>query len=151
VAQFCYIDDIESWSTNELTINWNAPLAWVSAFLAGQGDAAAPGAATCRVAYAKKGEWSGGFISQVTVTNTGSTPVNGWTLAWSFWGGQHIDHIWSATAQQSGATVQAASQPWNAMIKPGRSVTFGFTGAAGLGVNSDPALFTLNGRSCASG
>ena len=28
--QFCYIDDIESWSTNELAINWNAPLAWVA-------------------------------------------------------------------------------------------------------------------------
>ncbi|MEQ4715664.1 glycoside hydrolase family 9 protein [Nonomuraea sp. B19D2] len=35
--QFCYIDDIESWATNELTINWNSPLAWVSAFLAGKG------------------------------------------------------------------------------------------------------------------
>ncbi|MEV1167219.1 glycoside hydrolase family 9 protein [Nonomuraea sp. NPDC049784] len=35
--QFCYIDDIESWATNELTINWNSPLAWVSAFLADKG------------------------------------------------------------------------------------------------------------------
>ena len=34
--QFCYIDDIESWSTNELTINWNAPLAWVASFIADQ-------------------------------------------------------------------------------------------------------------------
>ncbi|XVV17277.1 glycoside hydrolase family 9 protein [Actinoplanes sp. CA-131856] len=34
VAQFCYIDDIQSWSTNELTINWNAPLAWITAFAA---------------------------------------------------------------------------------------------------------------------
>ena len=34
VAQFCYIDDIQSWSTNELTINWNAPLAWVAAYVA---------------------------------------------------------------------------------------------------------------------
>ena len=41
VAQFCYLDDIESWSTNELTINWNAPLAWIAAFIADQdnGDA----------------------------------------------------------------------------------------------------------------
>ncbi|HNR02206.1 MAG TPA: glycoside hydrolase family 9 protein [Anaerolineaceae bacterium] len=28
-----YIDDIESFSTNEVAINWNAPLVWVSAFL----------------------------------------------------------------------------------------------------------------------
>ena len=34
--QFCYIDDIESWSTNEITINWNAPLSWVAAFVADQ-------------------------------------------------------------------------------------------------------------------
>ncbi len=27
------VDNIEAWSANEITINWNAPLAWVSAFL----------------------------------------------------------------------------------------------------------------------
>ena len=32
-AQKCYVDHIESWSTNEITINWNAPLALVTAFL----------------------------------------------------------------------------------------------------------------------
>ncbi|MGC5565866.1 glycoside hydrolase family 9 protein [Streptomyces sp. FR-108] len=30
----CYIDDIGSYSTNEVTINWNAPLAWLAAFAA---------------------------------------------------------------------------------------------------------------------
>jgi endoglucanase len=34
IGQRCYIDDIGSYSTNELAINWNAPLAWVAAFLA---------------------------------------------------------------------------------------------------------------------
>lgn len=32
-AQKCYIDHIQSWSTNEITINWNAPLAWVTAYM----------------------------------------------------------------------------------------------------------------------
>jgi endoglucanase len=36
-AQFCYIDDIGSWSTNEITINWNAQLSWVASFLADAG------------------------------------------------------------------------------------------------------------------
>jgi endoglucanase len=36
VGQFCYIDDIQSWSTNELTINWNSALAWVASFVADQ-------------------------------------------------------------------------------------------------------------------
>ena len=29
----CYADNIEAWSANEEAINWNAPLAWVTAFL----------------------------------------------------------------------------------------------------------------------
>ena len=31
--QKCFLDNIESWSTNEVTINWNAPLAWVTGYL----------------------------------------------------------------------------------------------------------------------
>ena len=34
VGQFCYIDDIQSWSTNEEAINWNAALARVAAYVA---------------------------------------------------------------------------------------------------------------------
>jgi endoglucanase len=31
--QKCFLDHIEAWSVNEITINWNAPFAWVAAFL----------------------------------------------------------------------------------------------------------------------
>jgi endoglucanase len=37
--QKCFLDHIESWSTNEVTINWNAPFAWVIAFLDEQAHA----------------------------------------------------------------------------------------------------------------
>ncbi|MFI1372130.1 glycoside hydrolase family 9 protein [Streptomyces longwoodensis] len=37
VGQFCYIDDIQSWSTNETAINWNAALARMASFAADQG------------------------------------------------------------------------------------------------------------------
>jgi endoglucanase len=36
--QFCYIDDIQSYSTNEIAINWNAPLSWVASFVADLDD-----------------------------------------------------------------------------------------------------------------
>ena len=36
-AEFCYIDDIDSYSTNEVAINWNSTLAWMAVFLADQG------------------------------------------------------------------------------------------------------------------
>ena len=32
-AQKCFVDNIEAWSVNEITINWNAPLAWAAAYL----------------------------------------------------------------------------------------------------------------------
>ena len=32
-SQRCFVDSIEAWSTNEVTINWNAPLAWIAEFL----------------------------------------------------------------------------------------------------------------------
>jgi endoglucanase len=31
--QKCFVDHIEAWSVNEITINWNAPLAWAAAYL----------------------------------------------------------------------------------------------------------------------
>jgi endoglucanase len=40
--QRCFIDHIESYSTNEIAINWNAPLAWVVAFLDDTASAPTP-------------------------------------------------------------------------------------------------------------
>ncbi|WP_371477363.1 glycoside hydrolase family 9 protein [Kitasatospora sp. NBC_00315] len=38
----CYVDDIGSYSTNEVAINWNAPLAWLAAFAADRSGATPP-------------------------------------------------------------------------------------------------------------
>ncbi|MBO4275183.1 glycoside hydrolase family 9 protein, partial [Microbispora triticiradicis] len=41
--QRCYLDDINAWSVNEVAINWNAVLAWVSAWTAEKaGTSASP-------------------------------------------------------------------------------------------------------------
>jgi endoglucanase len=39
--QKCFVDNIEAYSVNEITVNWNAPLAWVAAFLDEKAHAAA--------------------------------------------------------------------------------------------------------------
>ncbi|HHV30437.1 glycoside hydrolase family 9 protein [Acetivibrio mesophilus] len=31
--QKCFIDHTDSWSTNEITVNWNAPFSWITAYL----------------------------------------------------------------------------------------------------------------------
>lgn len=144
VGQFCYLDDIESWSTNELTINWNSPLAWVASFLAEPLSRSS----TCHIRYIRHAQWPGGFLAQVTVTNTGSATIDGWQLRWSFLSGQSAEQEWGASLTQSGAMVTAANAPWNKRILPGRSVTFGFLGTPGSGPNPAPESFTLNGSPC---
>ncbi|NUT44347.1 MAG: glycosyl hydrolase family 5 [Thermoactinospora sp.] len=141
--QFCYIDDIESWSTNELTINWNSPLAWISSFLADRRPSS-----SCAISYTVHGSWPDGFNAQVTVKNTGSKAVDGWTLQWWFLGGQEVRRAWNAAVRQEGSVVTAKSLPWNARIAPGQSVTLGFLGTQADGPNPAPEVFTLNGGRC---
>ena len=39
----CYLDNVEAWSVNECTINWNASLAWLSMFVTGTASEIKPG------------------------------------------------------------------------------------------------------------
>ncbi|WP_439657010.1 cellulose binding domain-containing protein [Lentzea sp. HUAS TT2] len=106
-----------------------------------------PPARTCSVAYRISGQWPGGFQANVSVRNTGSTSVNGWTLRWDFANGQTVTDMWNAKARQYGATVNAVNADYNPQIQPGGSVSIGFNGSV-RGGNSAPGAFTLNGQSC---
>lgn len=107
------------------------------------------GGTACRVTYTKS-EWQGGFTGNLTVANTGSAPVNGWSLAFSFPGDQHITNAWSATVNQSGNAVTATNVGYNASIPPGNSTSFGFQGTW-TSNDANPTAFRLNGTACAVG
>ncbi len=102
----------------------------------------------CKVVYAIAGQWPGGFQGDVKVTNTGTTPVNGWQLAWSYANGQVLTQAWGATYAQSGAAVTMTNANYAATIPAGGTVTFGFL-ANWNGANTVPGAFTLNGTRCA--
>ncbi|MEU1123207.1 glycoside hydrolase family 9 protein [Streptomyces sp. NPDC005899] len=146
----CYIDDIGSWSTNEITINWNAPLAFIASYLddAGDGGQAAP-ARACEVAYSSH-PWSGGSTVTVRLRNTGSERVSPWSLTWLMPGEQRLSHTWSAEFTQDGRTVSAKPLSWNRTLAPGAAVDFGFNVSAKAS-SPDPGAFKLNGRACTSG
>ncbi|MFF0232100.1 glycoside hydrolase family 9 protein [Micromonospora sp. NPDC005254] len=147
---FCYVDDINSYSTNEVAINWNSALAWISSFLADQGEAGAVPASTCSVSYVNYGAWQGGtgFTAQLTVRNTGATAVNGWAVRFAFTGDQRVREAWLAKVTQAGATVTARNESYNAKIAPGGTVTFGFNATTNGGANPRPGLVTVNGNPC---
>ncbi|SCF41127.1 glycoside hydrolase family 44 protein [Micromonospora mirobrigensis] len=92
--------------------------------------------------------WPGGFTATVTITNTGSTAIDGWKLAFDFpTTTQKLGQGWSATWKQSGATVTAQNLSWNGRLAPGASTGIGFNGTWS-GSNPAPAAFTLNGQRC---
>ncbi|MCW8220657.1 cellulose binding domain-containing protein [Streptomyces griseolus] len=109
-----------------------------------------PGSAACAVTYTVTNEWPGGFQADVTVTNTGDAAYDGWTLGWSFPGGQRISQMWNASYQQDGARVTATDAGWNGTVAPGSSAGFGFTGSWSGG-NAEPSAFTLDGEVCTVG
>jgi cellulase/cellobiase CelA1 len=94
-----------------------------------------------------KNEWTGGFTANVTVTNSGTAAINGWTLAFSFPGDQKVTNAWNATVSQSGAAVTATNVSYNAAIAPGGNAQFGFQGTW-AGNDTSPTHFTVNGTAC---
>jgi endoglucanase len=147
---FCYVDHIESYATNEVAINWNSALAWVASFLADQGTGEPAGGVSCDATYTDYGPWqgNGGFTAQVTLTNTGTTAIDGWTARFAFLGGQRVREAWSVTATQAGATVAATNLTANRRIHPGQTVYFGFNATTPGGPGPAPELITLNGSAC---
>ncbi|MDT0343561.1 PQQ-dependent sugar dehydrogenase [Streptomyces litchfieldiae] len=101
---------------------------------------------TCRVDL-RASTWNTGMTVDITITNTGDTPVEGWELAFPLAAGQNIVSDWNGTFTQSGSNVTATNNEYNGTIAPGASVTAGFL-ASHTGNASLPSRFTLNDGSC---
>jgi hypothetical protein len=108
-----------------------------------------PSGGGCR-ATAQVDRWNGGFVTNVTVENRGSEAINGWTARFRLPGDAFVLAAWNAVAAQSGRQVTATNAAYNGSIPPGRSVTFGFIGAADTG-DAVPTGLTLNGTACTGG
>ena len=73
-------------------------------------------------------DWGSGFTGQLTVTNTGTTALTGWTVTYSYTQGQTLQNGWNGTWTQSGANVTVANASYNGSLAPGASAT-------GIGAN----------------
>ncbi|MFF0721670.1 PHB depolymerase family esterase [Verrucosispora sp. NA02020] len=106
-----------------------------------------PPGAGCRVGYTVNA-WNTGLTASVTITNTGPTTVNGWSLAFTLPGGQSITGGWNATYAPTSGAVTARNAAYNGTIAPNASVTIGFQATHG-GNTAAPSAFTLNTTPCA--
>ncbi|GAA2734390.1 cellulase family glycosylhydrolase [Streptomyces nogalater] len=101
----------------------------------------------CSVRYRVVGEWPGGFQGEITIGNTGTAAISGWTLGFSFPDGQTIGSMWGGTPTQNGSSVTVAAASYTSTVPAGGSVTVGFTGGKPA-TNTPPTGFTLNGVAC---
>ncbi|MFD1148857.1 cellulose binding domain-containing protein [Saccharothrix hoggarensis] len=89
--------------------------------------------ATTRIASS----WQGGFQAEVTVTNRGTAPINGWTVTWTKASGQVINSLWNGRMTQTSTSVSVDDVGWNGALAPGASGSFGYTAS---GTASTPEL-----------
>jgi len=104
------------------------------------------------VTYTITNQWPGGFGVNLTITNTGTTTINGWSLQFAFPNGQTITQLWNGNYTQSGANVTITNLSYNGSIAPGATLSSepGFNGSWSSS-NSAPTSFTLNGSPCRVG
>jgi len=105
------------------------------------------GGSSCEVTYTTESQWTGGFVAQVVIANNGSSPINGWTLAFTFPGNQQITDAWNGVVSQSGENVTITNESYNETIAAGTSTSLGFQGTWSTS-DATPTAFTVNGTAC---
>ncbi|HEU5356808.1 MAG TPA: PHB depolymerase family esterase [Actinocrinis sp.] len=104
------------------------------------------GSGTCTVSDAVSA-WNTGMTENITVNNTGTAAINGWSLGFTLAPGQTVTNAWNATISPASGAVTAKNVSYNAQIPPGGSTSFGFQ-ANHTGNAAAPTNFTLNGAAC---
>lgn len=103
------------------------------------GNPSEPVPGACTATRRTTGTWSGGYQSEVTVTNSGDVPMLGWMVDWSLPGGQSVASLWSGNATYNGQAVMVHNADWNGSLSPGQSTTFGYV-VSGSGGDSATSL-----------
>ncbi|GAA3763545.1 cellulose binding domain-containing protein [Micromonospora maritima] len=98
-----------------------------------------PTGGPCAATYRSVNTWPGGFQGEVTVANTGTASLNGWTVRLTLAGGQAVSSLWSGVNTGTTGTVAVRNAPYNGTLGPNASTTFGFT-ATGDGATAPSNL-----------
>jgi len=100
----------------------------------------------CTVANAISA-WNTGLTNNITITNTGSSAISGWKLAFTLPSGQSITNGWNATYSPASGQVTATNVSYNGALAAGGSTTIGFQ-ATHTGNSGAPTGYALNGTAC---
>ncbi|TDD49070.1 beta-1 4-xylanase [Nonomuraea terrae] len=101
------------------------------------------GSGGCTAAGTVQNQWNNGYVVQpVTVTNTGTSAISGWTVTFTLPPGHTPAGSWNATLTVSGQTVTARNAGHNGNLAPNGSTTFGFQVSRPNGDTRTPSGYT---------
>ncbi|HKT05825.1 MAG TPA: PHB depolymerase family esterase [Rugosimonospora sp.] len=87
---------------------------------------------TCAASYRLVTSWAGGFQAEVSVANSGTTTLSGWTVHLTLPSGQSISSLWNGVNTGTSGAVTVHNATYNGTLGASASTTFGFvaTGTA---------------------
>ncbi|WP_250213914.1 glucuronyl esterase domain-containing protein [Acrocarpospora catenulata] len=105
-----------------------------------------PGTSTggCSAVATVQTQWNNGYVIQpLTITNTGTSTITGWTVTFTLPAGHTLTGSWNGTVTVSGQTVTVRNVSHNGTLAPGASTTsFGFQASRPNGDTALPSGYT---------
>src|SRR5690606_10871364 len=102
-----------------------------------------PSGGTCTAVQTVQTQWGTGYVIQpLTITNTGSATVNGWTVTFTLPAGHTLTGSWNGVVTTSGQTVTIRNVAHNGALSPGASTSVGFRATRPDGDSALPSGYT---------
>ena len=102
----------------------------------------AGGSGGCTATYTPVNSWTGGYQATVTVADSGSAAITGWTVKLTLAGGQTISSLWNGVNSGTTGSISVQNASYNGALSAGASTTFGYT--------ANGTASTPTGISCSS-
>ena len=98
---------------------------------------------SCAAAISVSNSWPNGYQATITVTNTGTSAIGGWSVGLTLPDGQTMRSFWNATVEQSGQSVTARGVTYNLSLGASGSTSWGMVVD---GSGQPPATLTCTPR-----
>jgi chitin-binding protein len=96
-----------------------------------------PGTGSCAATYRAVGSWNGGFQGEVTVRNSGTANIAGWSVGLTLAAGQSVNSLWNGSQSGTAPNLTVRNVGHNGALNTGASTTFGFVAN---GASTAPSL-----------
>jgi cellulase/cellobiase CelA1 len=99
-----------------------------------------------KVQYTVNSQWNSGYTTSLTILNSGTAPVNSWTISWQLAQGETLANFWNANCSLAGTKLTCSNLNYNGTIGAGGgSINFGMQFNSPTGLPTQPTSFTVNG------